>query len=273
MPARTSYSTVNRKRAPSRLMRVRLGSQVFGAKAASAAGWSTEAVEAREQAREEERRRLARELHDELGQALTGFKMDLAWLELRLQAPSSEDLAESRTKVNALLQRVEQSIHALGAIVTDLRPESLDQLGLVAAIEWQAESFARRAGVRCRFTTTTDVIELDRGRATSVFRMFQEMLTNVARHANASRISVSLRQKADRLLLTVRDNGRGVSLRDVVAPQSWGLLGMRERALLLGGTLEITSARRRGTAVSVSVPLANRRAAARSHEDGRSGHD
>jgi signal transduction histidine kinase len=235
--------------------------------------WSTEAVEAREDAREEERRRLARELHDELGQALTGFKMDLAWLDRRLQAPSADELSESRTKVNLLLQRVEQAIQTLSAIVTDLRPEALDHLGLVAAIEWQAETFARRAGVRCRFTTTTDVIELDRGRATSLFRMFQEMLTNVARHANASRISVSLRHKADRLLLTVRDNGRGVSVQDTLAPQSWGLLGMRERAVLLGGTLEIASARHRGTAISISVPLANRRAATRSDEAVRNHHD
>jgi len=249
---------------------IRVGAHGPNGTSASGSGWSTEAVEAREQAREEERRRLARELHDELGQALTGFKMDLAWLGHRLENPSPEDLAESRSKVNVLLQRVDQSIQTLGAIVTALRPEALDQLGLVAAIEWQAETFARRAGIRCRFETTTDTIELDRGRATSVFRMFQEMLTNVARHANASSITVTVCQKRDHLILTVRDNGRGASVSDMLAPQSWGLLGMRERALLLGGTLDITSAKRRGTAVSVDIPLANRRSSIRPTEESAS---
>jgi signal transduction histidine kinase len=225
--------------------------------------WSTEAVRAREQAREEERRRLARELHDDLGQALLALKMNLVWVQRRVAEPTPASLSEVGEKLPALLDLVERSIHTVNAIVTDLRPPALDQLGLVAALEWQTESFARRTGLRCRFGGTADLDELDMGRATAVFRMFQEMLTNVERHAQANRVTVDVRRIASRLVLRVRDNGRGIAVKQALAPSSFGLLGMRERALLLGGTLKIESAPRRGTTLIAAIPLANRRSGTR----------
>lgn len=225
--------------------------------------WSSEAVQAREQAREEERRRLARELHDDLGHALFGLKTNLAWLQQRLNDPTKASIADVREKLSVMLELVEASIHTVSAIVTDLRPPALDQLGLVAALEWQTESFARRSGLRCRFAGNADVDGLDAGRATAVFRMFQEMLTNVERHANANRVTVAVQRVGEQLLLRVRDNGQGVSPTTALAPSSHGLLGMRERALLLGGTVTIENAPRRGTIVTVMIPLANRRTSRR----------
>ena len=228
--------------------------------------WSTDAVRAREQAREEERRRLARELHDELGQALLALKMNMVWLQHRVDDAGdggAVDANDIRQKLPNLLDLVERSIHTVTAIVTDLRPPALDQLGLIAALEWQTESFARRTGLRCRFTGTADV-DLDIGRATAVFRMFQEMLTNVERHAQANHVVVVVQRLANHLKLSVRDNGRGVSESAAREPSSFGLLGMQERAMLLGGTLTIKGAPQSGTTVTAIIPLANRRALTRS---------
>ena len=225
--------------------------------------WSTETVRAREQAREEERRRLARELHDDLGQALLALKMNLVWVQHRVADPTPASLSEVGEKLLALLDLVERSIQTVSAIVTDLRPPALDQLGLVAALEWQLESFARRTGLRCRFSGTSDLEELDMGRASAVFRMFQEMLTHVERHAQANRVTVDVRCVANRMVLRVSDNGRGVAMKQTLAPSSFGLLGMRERALLLGGTLTIESAPRKGTTLIATIPLANRRSGTR----------
>lgn len=228
--------------------------------------WSAESVQAREQAREEERRRLGRELHDELGQHLLALKMNLMWLQHRVTRPpeaSSVDVTDIRQKLPEILNLVERSINTVTAIVTDLRPPALDQLGLVAALEWQTESFARRTGLRCTFKGAADLDELDVGRATAVFRMFQEMLTNVERHAQANHVSVVIRRAGSRLTLRVCDNGRGLSAAKALEPSSFGLLGMRERAMLLGGSLTIDGARPRGTTVTATIPLANRRTRAR----------
>jgi signal transduction histidine kinase len=221
--------------------------------------WSPEALEAREGAREEERQRLARELHDELGQALTGMKLELSRLDHHLNNPESLPSGQFKERVQLLRHLVEQAMRTMRSVVTELRPEALDRLGLVAACEWQAEAFARQAGLRCRFTATPASIDLDRGRAVSVFRVFQEMLTNVARHASASRVDAQLEHQGDTLTLTVRDNGRGFENAAEAAPSAFGLLGIRERALLLGGGFEIQSAPRKGTTAILRIPLANRR--------------
>ena len=236
--------------------------------------WSTQAIQAREQAREEERRRLARELHDELGHALFGLRMHLVWLQQRIANGNGNgngngdhgSTADIESRLPAMLELIERSARTVDDIVTDLRPPALDQLGLMAALEWQAESFARRSGLRCQFVGSGAVDELDAGRATAVFRMFQEILTNVERHAKASRVSVHVERIGDRLTLRVRDNGRGLSPKCLATPGSYGLLGMRERALLLGGELSVESGRRGGTTVIASIPLANRRARSRPNE-------
>jgi len=230
--------------------------------------WSAEAVRAREEAREEERRRLARELHDDLGQALTGLTMDLSWLEHRVIELAADGASELRAKIEAMRHLVDHAMHTVREVITELRPQALDQLGLVAALEWQAETFARRAGLRSCFTSAVDAIELDMGRSSAVFRVFQEMLTNVARHADASRVDVLLRQDGDTLMLAVRDNGRGVAPENAAVPNGFGLLGMRERAMLLGGNIVISSSPRRGTKVTLTIPLTNRRAAPRVNDIG-----
>jgi two-component system sensor histidine kinase UhpB len=234
--------------------------------------WSAQAIQAREQAREEERRRLARELHDELGHALFGLRMHLVWLQQRIANGNGNgngdhgSTADIENRLPAMLELIERSARTVDDIVTDLRPPALDQLGLMAALEWQAESFARRSGLRCQFVGSGAVEDLDAGRATAVFRMFQEILTNVERHARASRVSVHVKRIGDRLTLRVRDNGRGLSPECLATPGSYGLLGMRERALLLGGELSVESGRRGGTTVIASIPLANRRARSRPNE-------
>jgi signal transduction histidine kinase len=221
--------------------------------------WSADAVRAREQAREEERRRLARELHDDLGQAMTGLKMDLAWLERQVvDGNGAVANGEVYGKLQMMTQVVNQCIHTLRSVITELRPQSLDQLGLIPSLEWQVDTFGRRFGLRTSFTSSVESVAIDMGRATAVFRMFQEMLTNVARHANASRINVSVDLEGTTLIVTVQDNGRGVSS-EKRSTSSTGILGMRERASLLGGQLDVLSRPQQGTTVVVRIPLENRR--------------
>jgi len=198
----------------------------------------------------------------------SGVKLQLSWLEHRFAEPPLPDPAEVRQKAQLMRQLIDQAMQTVRNVITELRPEALDRLGLVPALEWQAETFARHAGLRCRFTAPKDVVELDAGRATSVFRVFQEILTNVARHAAASRVDVSVQQQNAELTLTVRDNGRGFSSDRAVSSRAFGLLGMRERARLLGGSIEVSSTPRRGTTVSLTVPLANRRSASRPDVNG-----
>jgi len=224
--------------------------------------WSLDAIQAFEQAREEERRRLALELHDDLGQALTGMKMDLSWLEGRLANPTAIHPAELSAKLRMTMQLVDRCLHTLRSVISELRPQALDELGLIGAIEWETDTFARRYGIRTAFHTQTDRVDLDNGRATAVFLMFQEMLTNVARHAQATRVEVNVELPPGALLLSVRDNGRGWP-KGGVARSGYGLLGMRERTLLLGGVIDIVPGQPRGTTIVVKIPLVNRRQSTR----------
>jgi signal transduction histidine kinase len=200
--------------------------------------------------REQERAHIAREIHDELGQVLTGLKMDVSWLAKRFQDPS---LLEKTRSMSGL---IDSSIQTVRKIATGLRPEVLDAVGLVGAIGWQAEDFQKRTGIRCRLRLPEDSRSYGRELSTAVFRIFQEVLTNVARHSRATRVDVALSDSTDRLLLEVRDNGVGLSSTVLNGKAALGLLGMRERALGLGGTVEFDGASGRGLRVSVSVPLA-----------------
>jgi len=206
-------------------------------------------------AREEERSRIAREIHDNLGQALTGLKMSLSWLDKKLSevgdgVPPSLLLNE----IASMSKLIDAAIQMVREISAELRPGVLDDLGLVAAVEWQAQEFQTRMGIRCRFTSTLENITLDKEQSTAIFRILQETLTNVARHANATRVNITLRKKAGNLILEVRDNGRGITESEISNPRSLGLLGMRERALLLGGNVEISGTPGKGTAVTVKIP-------------------
>lgn len=214
--------------------------------------------------REEERTRIAREVHDELGQMLTNLKIELAWLAGRL--PRHRRLLQE--KARQMLNHVDALAHSVRQIVTELRPGILDDFGLVAALEWQAGEFQRRTGLRCTFVSDVSRESWDGDITTALFRIFQETLTNVLRHAQATRVDVHLWQDGEVLCLEVADNGRGITPEEVANTRSIGLLGMRERAALLGGEISFTGASGRGTTVLIRLPIASdRRTGAPEHEN------
>lgn len=201
--------------------------------------------------REEERTHLARAIHDELGQALTGLKMDVAWLQKHLvQQPPA--LLE---KTQAMSDLIDIIVQAVRRIATELRPGILD-LSLVATIEWQLQEFQTRSGIKGKLIRAPEETTLDADGATTVFRIFQEILTNVTRHAQATQIEVSLEENATFLTLQVRDNGRGITDDELHSPKSIGLLGMRERARLRAGEVHFQGRPGKGTTVTVRLPLA-----------------
>jgi two-component system sensor histidine kinase UhpB len=207
------------------------------------------------QAREEESTRIARELHDELGQALTGILFDLSFLEERcLDADLVRDRQTMLSRIRAAARLAQSTIDEVRRIATELRPALLDDFGIMAAIEWQAEQFEQRSGVRCEVRANPSPQEPHGRVSTALFRIFQEALTNVARHARASKVSVSLEMSDGFARLTVEDDGRGISEGERTAMQSLGLTGMRERARLLGGDTQISAPIGGGTAVHVSIP-------------------
>jgi PAS domain S-box-containing protein len=202
--------------------------------------------------REEERKRVAREIHDQLGQTLTAIKIDLSSLVREL--PTGENQHSKRT--SSMLQLVDDSIRSVRRICTELRPGILDDLGLVAAIEWAGEDFESRTGTRCRLDLSPDEIAVNPEQATAIFRIFQETLTNVARHADASKVDVRIAREHGELTLEVHDNGKGITEQEHLSRKSLGILGMRERALLLGGELTISGSPGNGTTVRVRIPEA-----------------
>jgi PAS domain S-box-containing protein len=207
--------------------------------------------------REEERGRIAREIHDELGQTLTGLKLDLAWVGHRLRA----NQLQLQQKTQAMLSTLENTMNSVRRITQELRPGILDDLGLGAAIEWQTQDFQTRTGISCTFASRLETIALDQARSTAVFRIFQETLTNIARHSEARKVKISLKEKAGIFILEVRDNGRGIQECEVSTPRSLGLLGMRERAILLGGELTIQGTPGKGTVVTLRIPIGGRHGA------------
>ncbi len=216
--------------------------------------------------REEERMRIAREVHDELGQALTGLKLQLTWLSGRIP-PKPRRLAE---RARLIGDRIDETIQAVRRIATELRPAVLDSAGLSAALEWQAHEFEQQTGRRCRVTSSVRETIWDQDLNTAFFRIFQETLTNVIRHSNATQVEVRLSETRSHYALEVRDNGRGISEREIHNTKSIGLLGMRERAALLGGEVRFHGQPGQGTTVTVRLPRPVRspdRATASSHED------
>jgi two-component system, NarL family, sensor histidine kinase UhpB len=198
--------------------------------------------------REEERTGIARELHDQLGQALTGLKLDLGWLGRH--GGDAGKLAEMTARINDTIQLVRR-------LCSELRPGILDDLGLAAAVEWQAEEFQKRAGIACTVTATATG-SLSREATTAVFRILQETLTNVARHARATKVAVTLAQAGNELVLEVRDNGRGITPAEATGTKSLGLLGIRERAAAVGGRVEFVGEPGKGTTVTVRIPVGSR---------------
>lgn len=204
-----------------------------------------------ELAREEERTQIARELHDQLGQALTAMKYDLAWLTDRL-VQKDATLAQ---KAKTVTDQMDTMIKTVRRISTELRPGMLEDLGLAASIEWQAHDFEKRTGIVCAVSVPAEDLPLARAQAIALFRILQEALTNVARHASAQHIEVNLFATPESLTLQVHDDGRGIQKQEIGGLHSLGLLGMRERAKRLGGVFDIQGVPGDGTIVTVSIPV------------------
>ena len=212
-----------------------------------------------ELAREEERARVARELHDELGQVLTSLKLEFMWLVDQLRNSEPKPGIQLVNKLQSLIGLIEVSIQSVRQISGDLRPAVLDHLGLREAIQWEATKFEARTGIRCRLAWQLKNEPADRTRQLAMFRILQEALTNVVRHAHAGAVRIGMRERGRTLTLTIRDNGRGITKSELTSVESIGLLGMSERARLLGGRVTIAGAPGRGTTVTVTVPISTKR--------------
>ena len=209
-----------------------------------------------EEARELERGTIAREIHDELGQALTGLKMDVAWIEQRLsRAQNGQGRQQLLEKARGMSELIDVTIQAVRRIATELRPGVLDDLGLIPAIEWQVGEFTKRSGIACSLLSDLDDLELDRRVATGAFRILQEALTNVARHAQATQVKVRLKALDGTFHLEVEDNGIGIRRGAKAGGPSLGILGMQERAHLLGGEVTLEGGPGAGTRVRLRLPL------------------
>jgi PAS domain S-box-containing protein len=205
-------------------------------------------------AREEEAQRISRELHDEFGQALASLKMDVHWLQSNLDGITDASCrAALSDKLKMMQEFVNEMSKTVRRISTELRPGVLDDLGLDAAIEWLAQGFQERSGIRCR-VSLPESVGLDSQKATVAFRILQEVLTNVARHAEASEVRIQMRYKGGHVYLDVRDDGKGISQEAISDPMSLGLLGMRERAMMVDGEVTIRGIADKGTAVTLRIP-------------------
>jgi signal transduction histidine kinase len=200
--------------------------------------------------REEERTGIAREIHDELGQALTGLKLDISWMRHRLPRDH-----EMMTQCTSIIERIDQTSNAVRRIATELRPSVLDQLGLAAALEWQGAEFGARTGIEVAMELSIDGAAIPDDLGSSAFRILQESLTNVARHARATRVGIRLAQTPSLLTLEISDNGVGFPPERLEGTKSLGLVGMRERALACGGEISIAAGSDCGTTVLLRVPL------------------
>lgn len=205
-------------------------------------------------AREEERARVAREIHDELGQRLTVLKMAVA----RLRRALPREPATLHSSAQAILASIDDLLRTVRDLSTELRPSVLDHLELLDALKWQARDFESRTGIRCRFRSRLERVLLDSGTRTDLYRVTQEALTNVARHAGASFVRIQVSREAGDLLLEITDNGTGITEEEMKGQASLGLLGIRERIQALGGTVSLTSTSGRGTKLSIRIPLSER---------------
>lgn len=202
-------------------------------------------------AREEERSRIAREIHDELGQKLTVLKMDVA----RLRRSLPRDPENLQSSARGILTSIDELLRTVRDLSTELRPSVLDHLELVDALEWQAREFESRTGIRCRLVNRVEAVTVDSGSKTDLYRVTQEALTNVARHAGASRVQIQVSREAGDLLLEISDNGQGIREGDLNRPDSLGLLGIRERIEALGGTVRLKNATEGGMKLGIRIPL------------------
>ncbi|HEY0653593.1 MAG TPA: GAF domain-containing protein [Chryseosolibacter sp.] len=202
--------------------------------------------------REEERTNISREIHDVLGQQLTGLKMDSSWLRKHFDSD-----VEAKNRISEMICLIDDTIKTVRRISMQLRPGILDDLGLIAALDWQASDFEKRTGIKTTFTSNVTDLELPDKLATNIFRIFQEALTNVARHANATTVTTQLAVSAATIDLTIRDNGVGIDLAGIRQTNSLGIVGMKERARMFNGQLHFQQDLAGGTIVHLNVPMIN----------------
>lgn len=206
--------------------------------------------------RDAEQKRIAREIHDELGQELTGLKLGIHLLKRKITGKVDGDTRSAiETEIDGLSKRVDSTIGAVRRIATDIRPSVLDDFGLVAAIDWQTNEFGERSGLDCIFSSNVSNLDIDPDSSTAIFRIFQEALTNVARHAKANRVRVKIELRGSTVSLTVADNGKGIDKEVLKRSKSLGMLGMRERARLIGGSVAVSRSDDGGTRVELIAPL------------------
>jgi PAS domain S-box-containing protein len=209
-----------------------------------------------ESVREEERGRIAIEIHDVLGQALTGLKLDVSWVHKQLiESKGGLEHSTLLARLDSSQALLDSTIQSVREIATTLRPSVLDQLGLEAAIEWQAQEFRHRTGIACATSISPDHIGVDAEQSTALFRILQEVLTNVVRHAHATDVDIRLEETREHVIMQVKDNGNGITAAEQSGPHAFGLLGMHLRAQQQGGTFDIHGTVGRGTTVTVRVPL------------------
>ena len=209
-----------------------------------------------ESVREEERTRIALEVHDVLGQALTGLKLDVAWVHKRItESIESARHAAVLARLDSARELLDSTIQSVRDIATTLRPGVLDEIGLEAAVEWQAQEFQHRTGIACDTTIRPRNMALSPEQSTALFRILQEILTNVARHTQATNVDIRLEQSGEQVVLQVEDNGKGISGVEQSGPKAFGLLGMRLRAQQQGGSFDIQGTPGTGTTVTVTIPL------------------
>ena len=208
-------------------------------------------------AREDEGTRIAREIHDELGSTLTSLRWDLESFDKEISKSSDiPQLQTLRTKIETMLKMTETAVGTVRRISPELRPTVLDDLGLAAAIEWQTDQFQTRTGIICRFECDLDDLVLSQEKSTAVFRIFQEALTNILRHAEASNVEIAIKAEAGEFILTINDNGRGITDDERTGSRSLGILGMQERAHLIRRQSSILRMEGKGTGITLRVPIA-----------------
>jgi PAS domain S-box-containing protein len=201
--------------------------------------------------REEERIQIARDIHDELGQQLTGLKMDFSWLLKKIVV--KDNIVEE--KIHEMTRLIDETIISVRRISANLRPNILDDLGLVTALQWHSVEVEKRFGIKIDFVSEFDVVEVPVATATGLFRIYQEALTNAVRHANARQVSSTLRMVNNKIILQIQDDGKGMDLENDLKKKSFGLLGIKERALVMGGKYELKSEPGKGTHLLISVPV------------------
>ena len=207
-----------------------------------------------EKIREEERINLSRELHDNLGQSLTGLKMDVAWLARKISKKGTDQLESILEKTRSMTGLIDSTINEVRRISSDLRPNLLDHLGLLPALDWLAGDFTKRTETDCKIISKVETFSISPSTETAVFRIIQEAFTNISRHSRATVVKISIDQTDDEYIISLKDNGKGITEDEIKNLNSLGIKGMHERAIQFGGNLSIKGISGKGTQITLNIP-------------------